>query len=78
MMLTAIPGVTNKTADIILEKYTMPDIILGRVSENDLASLVKSTSTKIVDGEVKNKSTKIGKALANKILSSIKSNDDIN
>lgn len=66
-MLAEIPQITKTTAKLILYKYSMIDILLGKVSETELAAIVKSKNIK--GGIIKE--LKIGKKVAQKMLSII-------
>lgn len=46
-ILAEIPGVTRETAKAILDKYTLRQICLGEVNEDDLANIYKSSNRKL-------------------------------
>ncbi len=67
-MLFKIKGVTKETAEAILNKFTMQDITNGQVSVDNLAEVVKKTSTKIVNGEIRNTQYRVGPVVAKRVI----------
>ncbi len=71
-ILASIPGVTDKTAHIILDNFTI-EYIMDTIKQKELADIIKSTKTKIINGEIVEKKTRLGNALSKKIISIIRS-----
>ncbi len=71
-ILASIPGVTDKTANIILNNFTI-EYIMDTIKQKELADIIKSTKTKIINGEIVEKKTRLGNALSKKIISIIRS-----
>lgn len=53
-ILTQIPLITKKTAEIIINKFTLSDILRGKVSIDDLSSVKKTEKTKLGKKAVQN------------------------